>query len=136
MAVARQLRVISTKQAAGLEVRKEHCCGMTLIGKSIGIVGMGNIGTAVARMFSGAFGASVYACDPFASTEAWADIPHTRVNQWEDMLSHIDVLTIHVPLNAKSLRHCRNMRSCGQQGRLSAPHTSVQRQQRRRCSHL
>ena len=102
MAVARQLRVISTKQAAGLEVRKEHCCGMTLIGKSIGIVGMGNIGTAVARMFSGAFGASVYACDPFASTEAWADIPHTRVNQWEDMLSHIDVLTIHVPLNAKT----------------------------------
>ncbi|CAG5153724.1 uncharacterized protein ALTATR162_LOCUS3302 [Alternaria atra] len=102
MAVARQLRVISTKQAAGSEVRKEHCCGMTLIGKTIGIVGMGNIGTAVARMFIGAFGASVYACDPFAPAEAWADIPHTRAKQWEDMLPHVDILTVHIPLNEKT----------------------------------
>jgi phosphoglycerate dehydrogenase-like enzyme len=102
MAVARQLREISVKQAAGLEVRKEHCCGTTLVGKTIGIVGMGNIGTAVARMFRGAFGASVYACDPFATTDTWADIPHTRVETWEAMLPHIDVLTLHVPLNEKT----------------------------------
>ncbi|KAH7067310.1 D-3-phosphoglycerate dehydrogenase-like protein [Paraphoma chrysanthemicola] len=102
MAVARQLREISVKQAAGLEVRKEHCCGMTLMGKTIGIVGMGNIGTAVARIFSRAFNASVYACDPFAPVDAWSEIPHTRVQSWEDMLPHVDVLTLHVPLNAKT----------------------------------
>lgn len=103
LAVARQLRMISTKQAAGLEVRKEHCCGTTLAGKAIGIVGMGNIGTAVARMFQGAFGASVYACDPFAPKNIWADIEHTRVKNWRDMLPHVDVLTLHVPLNSETI---------------------------------
>ncbi|OAL48474.1 D-3-phosphoglycerate dehydrogenase-like protein [Pyrenochaeta sp. DS3sAY3a] len=102
MAVARQLRSISVKQAAGLEVRKEHCCGMTLAGKTIGIVGMGNIGTAVARIFRGAFGASVYACDPFAPDDAWRDIPHTRVQNWEEFLPEVDILTLHVPLNSST----------------------------------
>lgn len=99
MGVARELRTISVKQASGAEVRKEHCCGQTLINKTIGIVGMGNIGTAVARMFRGAFNAHVYACDPFAPADAWADIPHTRVKSWEEMLAHVHVLTVHVPLN-------------------------------------
>ncbi|KAH7138451.1 D-3-phosphoglycerate dehydrogenase-like protein [Dendryphion nanum] len=102
MAIARQLRDISVKQAAGLEVRKEHCCGTTLIGKTVGIVGMGNIGSAVARMFRGAFGASIYACDPFAPDDIWTDIPHSRVRNWEEMLPHVDVLTLHVPLNAET----------------------------------
>jgi len=99
MGVARELRTISVKQASGAEVRKEHCCGQTLVNKTIGIVGMGNIGTAVARMFRGAFNSTVYACDPFAPADAWADIPHTRAQSWEEMLPHVDVLTVHVPLN-------------------------------------
>jgi phosphoglycerate dehydrogenase-like enzyme len=102
MDVARQLRTISVKQASGTEVRKEHCCGRTLANKTIGIVGMGNIGTAVAQIFRGAFNAAVYACDPFAPAGAWPDLPHTRVQGWEEMLPHVDVLTIHVPLNAQT----------------------------------
>ncbi|KAF2019844.1 hypothetical protein BU24DRAFT_476892 [Aaosphaeria arxii CBS 175.79] len=102
MAVARQLRTISVKQAAGSEVRKEHCCGRTMTGRTIGIVGMGNIGSAVARIFRGAFNASIYACDPFAPEDAWSDIPHKRVQDWADMLAHVDVLTLHVPLTAQT----------------------------------
>ncbi|KAJ9636854.1 hypothetical protein H2199_007848 [Coniosporium tulheliwenetii] len=102
MAVARQLRTISVNQALGKEVRKDHCCGTTMIGKSIGILGMGNIGTAVARIFQGAFNSPVYAYDPFAPADAWADVPHTRVSKIEDLLPHVDVLTLHVPLNRKT----------------------------------
>ncbi|KAK6226073.1 hypothetical protein QIS74_02120 [Colletotrichum tabaci] len=102
MAVARQLRTISVKQAAGNEVRKEHCMGMTLTGKSIGILGMGAIGTAVATMFRGAFGARVWAYDPFAPAKAWSDIEHTRVQNFEEMLPHVDVLTLHIPLNSQT----------------------------------
>ncbi|GIZ44079.1 hypothetical protein CKM354_000728800 [Cercospora kikuchii] len=116
MAVARQLRPIVARQAAGEEVRKEHCCGTTLSGKAIGIVGMGAIGTAVARMFRGAFGSTVYACDPFAPADAWSDIPHVRVDTLEEMLPHVEMLTIHVPLNAKTrgmvrMQHLQQMRS-------------------------
>ncbi|KAJ4983093.1 hypothetical protein SVAN01_11432 [Stagonosporopsis vannaccii] len=102
MSVARQLRTISVKQASGAEVRKEHCCGLTLVNKTIGVVGMGNIGTAVARIFRGAFNGTVYACDPFAPADAWADVPHTRVQSWEEMLPQVDVLTVHVPLNEET----------------------------------
>lgn len=102
MAVARQLRTISVKQAAGKEVRKEHCSGITLSGKAIGIVGMGNIGLAVARIFRGAFNASVYALDPFVPADAWDTIPHTRVNSLDEMLPHIDVLTLHLPLTPET----------------------------------
>ncbi|KAJ0162951.1 D-3-phosphoglycerate dehydrogenase [Colletotrichum tanaceti] len=89
MAVARQL----IKQAAGNEVRKEHCMGMMLTGKSIGILGMGAIGTAVATMLRGAFGARVWAYNPFAPAKAWSDNERRRVQNFEEMLPQVDVLT-------------------------------------------
>jgi phosphoglycerate dehydrogenase-like enzyme len=115
MAVAREVRSIAVRQASGEEVRKEHCCGTTMFGKPIGVVGMGAIGTAVARIFQGAFQSTVYACDPFAPTDAWSDIRHVRVTSVEDMLSHVEMLTIHVPLNAStrgmiSLKQMKKMR--------------------------
>ena len=102
MGVKRQLQSISIKQAAGIEVRKEHCLGTMMTGKSIGILGMGAIGTAVARMFQGAFGCSVWAYDPFAPADTWKDIEHTRVSDFEEMLPHVEMLTLHVPLNGKT----------------------------------
>lgn len=99
MTIARQLRSISVRQAAGEEVRKEHCSGVMLKHKSIGILGMGAIGSAVARMFRAAFDARIFAYDPFAPANAWGDIPHTRVQDFEEMLPHVDMLTLHIPLN-------------------------------------
>ncbi|KAL4874439.1 D-isomer specific 2-hydroxyacid dehydrogenase [Aspergillus karnatakaensis] len=102
MAVARQLRSIVVKQAANQEVRKEHCSGTILQGKTIGIIGMGNIGLAVGRIFRGAFGSPIYAYDPFAPKDAWSDLEHMRVDNVEDMLPHVDVLTLHLPLTPKT----------------------------------
>ena len=102
MAVARELRTISVKQAAGVEVRKEHCRGVTMTDRAIGILGMGHIGTAVARIFYGAFRSRIYVYDPSKPPEAWSDIPHVRVKRYEEMLPLVDVLTVHVPLNAKT----------------------------------
>ncbi|TQN72513.1 D-3-phosphoglycerate dehydrogenase [Colletotrichum shisoi] len=100
---ARGIAICNTPgQEAGNEVRKEHCMGMTLSGKSIGILGMGAIGTAVATMFRGAFGARVWVYDPFAPAKAWSDIEHTRVQNFEEMLPHVDVLTLHIPLNSQT----------------------------------
>lgn len=102
MAVARQLRLIVVKQAASQVVRKEHCSGTILQGKTIGIVGMGNIGLAVGRIFRGAFNSPIFAYDPFAPRDIWSNLPHTRVNQLEEMLPCVDILTLHVPLTPKT----------------------------------
>jgi phosphoglycerate dehydrogenase-like enzyme len=104
MAVARQLRTIVVNQAADIEVRKEHCSGTTLQGKAIGIIGMGNIGLAVGRVFRGAFNSPIFAYDPFAPNNAWSDLDHIRVDNIDDMLPHVDILTLHLPLNPKT-RH-------------------------------
>lgn len=99
LAVARQLGSIAVKQAAGREVRKEHCSGLMITGKTIGVIGMGNIGLAVARIFQNAFGVNVYAYDPFAPRDAWQDVAHTRVQEVAELLPYVDILTLHLPLN-------------------------------------
>ncbi|KAL2789077.1 D-isomer specific 2-hydroxyacid dehydrogenase [Aspergillus keveii] len=104
MAVARQLRTIVVNQAANIEVRKEHCSGTTLQGKTIGIIGMGNIGLAVGRIFRGAFNSPIFAYDPFASKDAWSNLDHIRVDNIDDMLPHVDVLSLHLPLTPET-RH-------------------------------
>lgn len=115
MAVKREIRSISVKQASGQEVRKEHCLGSMMTGKPIGVVGMGATGSAVARMFSGAFRCPVFAYDPFAPKDAWADIPHTRVDDIEQMLPEVEMLTLHIPLTPQTrglitMSHLRKMR--------------------------
>ncbi|KAH6689814.1 D-isomer specific 2-hydroxyacid dehydrogenase [Plectosphaerella plurivora] len=102
MGVARQLRTISVRQESGIEVRKEHCSGIMLTGTTIGILGMGAIGSAVARIFQGAFGCTIMAYDPFAPADAWPDIRHTRVSRFQEMLPLVDMLTLHVPLNEET----------------------------------
>ncbi|CAH0047052.1 unnamed protein product [Clonostachys solani] len=116
MGLKRQLHTISIKQSAGVEVRKEHCQGTMMSGKSVGIIGMGAIGTDVARMFQGAFGCHIFAYDPFAPENAWKDIRHTRVQKFEEMLPEVGMLTLHIPLTPQtrgliSKRHFQMMRS-------------------------
>ncbi|KAJ9655687.1 hypothetical protein H2198_005484 [Neophaeococcomyces mojaviensis] len=107
-AVARQIRTISVKQEQGLEVRKEHCCGLTLTGSCIGVMGMGAIGKMVASMFRDALGCTIYAYDPILPADAWADLPHVRVSSMDEMVPNVDVLSLHVPL-LPSTRGCISM---------------------------
>ncbi|ETS81544.1 hypothetical protein PFICI_06546 [Pestalotiopsis fici W106-1] len=102
--VARDLGRISRLQNQGTPVPKETCNGIILHKKSIGILGMGNIGKSVAQMFRGAFDAPIIAYDPFLSADAWSDIPHTRAETVEQVLRDSDVITIHIPLT-KDTRH-------------------------------
>lgn len=97
MSVARQIPSIVARQMRA-PVHKQSCHGVTLYGKTIGIIGMGNIGRKVACMFRGGFQASVIAYDPYMPPDAWADVEHERVDSYDKLLAVSDVLTIHVPL--------------------------------------
>lgn len=96
-AVTRQVGRITTRQAMGNLVPKETCSGLILHQKTLGVVGMGNIGKIVAQMFRGAFEASIVAYDPFLPADAWSDIPHRRVGSIEDILRESDIVTLHIP---------------------------------------
>lgn len=101
--VARDIpRLVSRQVVHGETIRKETVAGMLLCGKTVGVVGMGNIGRAAARMFAGALNTPIVAYDPFFPEESalWAAIPHRRVHSLDNLLSVADVVTLHLPLTA------------------------------------
>ncbi len=84
-------------------VRPDHL-GLQMEGKIVGLIGMGNISTRVARKWVGAFGAQILAFDPYADAQAWKDIPHNRCQTLKEVLTQADILSLHLPLTSES-RH-------------------------------
>jgi glyoxylate reductase len=79
----------------------DQLLGADLVGKTLGIVGFGRIGQAVAKRASG-FGLRVIYCDPESNQEAMG----IRV-QIDELLRDSDFISLHVPLNAAT-RHLIN----------------------------
>lgn len=75
--------------------------GFDLAGKTIGIVGVGNIGSVVARIASG-FGCNVLGSDPYPREECErAGVNYRPLDQ---LLEQSDIVTLHCPLVGKT-RH-------------------------------
>ncbi|KAF2162922.1 hypothetical protein M409DRAFT_26775 [Zasmidium cellare ATCC 36951] len=98
MSVAREIGSIRVRQNQGEVVPKETCSGLLLSGKTLGLIGMGNISRCVADIFRGAFNASIVAYDPFAPADAWKDFEHIRAKSVTQVLEPADVVSVHVPL--------------------------------------
>ncbi|KAL3464483.1 hypothetical protein BJX64DRAFT_275699 [Aspergillus heterothallicus] len=97
MTVARSIRSITTRQLTG-PVPKETCTGLTLQHKTVGVIGMGNIGRTVAEIFHGGFNAKLIAFDAYLPADAWSHLPHTRATSVQEVIEQADVLTLHIPL--------------------------------------
>jgi D-3-phosphoglycerate dehydrogenase len=69
-------------------------------GKTVGIVGIGNVGTRVAA-FCGAFGMKVLACDPYLDAKEIGGRGAEKV-ALEDLLRHADFVSVSCPLNAET----------------------------------
>ena len=74
--------------------------GTELLHKTIGIVGLGNVGTRVAR-FARAFEMEVLAYDPYISDAGFED-HHARKVELDELVSTADVITVHVPKNKET----------------------------------
>ncbi|KAJ0414247.1 hypothetical protein BJY00DRAFT_321152 [Aspergillus carlsbadensis] len=101
MTVARSIRSITTRQLTA-PVPKETCTGLTLQHKTIGVIGMGNIGRTVAEIFHGGFDAKLIAYDAFLPEDAWSHLPHTRAKSAQEVIEQADVLTLHIPLTEET----------------------------------
>jgi len=75
--------------------------GTQLADKTLGIVGMGRIGTELAKRAL-AFEMRVIAFDPFLSVEVAAKMGIERVETVAEMLPRIDYLTVHTPLTPET----------------------------------
>ncbi|MHB1191830.1 MAG: phosphoglycerate dehydrogenase [Longimicrobiales bacterium] len=71
--------------------------GSELKGRTLGIVGLGRIGSEVAHR-AHAFGMGVVAYDPYVNAERFAALRVRRAGTLDALLDEVDVLTVHTPL--------------------------------------
>lgn len=71
--------------------------GRELGALTVGIVGFGNVGRAVARRLVGGFGSRVLAYDPFVAPQRLREAGAEPVADLADLASTVDVLTLHMP---------------------------------------
>jgi D-3-phosphoglycerate dehydrogenase len=95
LALARHLPAAHLAASRG-DWRREAFTGVELYGKTLGIVGLGKIGSEVARR-AAAFGMRVVAYDPYVTAERAARVG-AELLPLDDVLARSDVLSLHVPL--------------------------------------
>ena len=94
-AVARQIPEASASTHAG-KWEKSKFMGVELTGKTLGVIGAGNIGSIVCARALG-LKMKVLAYDPFLSEERATEIGVEKV-ELDDLLQRADFITLHVPL--------------------------------------
>lgn len=87
------------------EKEKKRFAGSELLGKKLGIIGLGAIGVQVANA-AYHFGMDVYGFDPYISVEAAWNLSRNihHISDVEEIYRKCDYITIHVPLT-DSTRH-------------------------------
>ena len=98
-ALARQIPAADASTQAG-KWEKNRFMGVELTGKTLGIIGCGNIGSIVAERGVG-LKMKVIAFDPFLSPERALDLGVEKV-ELDDLLARADVITLHTPLTEKT----------------------------------
>jgi D-3-phosphoglycerate dehydrogenase len=96
-------RIVETNQV----MRRTHpidrtaYMGNDVFGKTIGIIGLGNVGSRIAELCSGLFSMRVLAYDPYL-TAAQCEGRHATKAGLEELLASSDFVSINCPLNAET----------------------------------
>lgn len=95
-ALARQIPQADRSTRAG-KWEKSRFMGVELAGKTLGLIGCGNIGSIVAERAQG-LKLRVISYDPFLSHERATDINVEKV-ELDELLARADIISLHTPLN-------------------------------------
>jgi D-3-phosphoglycerate dehydrogenase len=99
LADARQLVEADISTRAG-KWEKKKFMGREITGKTIGIVGLGNIGQLVARRLAG-FEVRLLGYDPVISQER-ADAMRVKLLELPALFEQADIVTLHIPENSET----------------------------------
>ncbi|WP_281165259.1 phosphoglycerate dehydrogenase [Liquorilactobacillus sicerae] len=96
-------KVVGADVSLQTEKGKNHFAGTEIQGKTLGVIGLGNVGSRVAQAAAG-MGMKVIGYDPYISVEhAWKvsnQIP--RAEKLSQLLPKCDFVTIHIPYTDKN----------------------------------
>ncbi len=102
LALARHIPEANASLKAG-EWKRSKFIGVEVRGKTLGVVGLGQVGSEVARRAKG-LDMTVVAYDPFVSPERGAVLGVELAASLDDVLARADFLTLHTVLTAQT-RH-------------------------------
>ena len=102
--LAREIPRADASMKAGQWIKKE-LEGSELFGKTLGILGFGNIGKTVGK-YASALGMKVIAFDPFRD-QAYLAAQGAEWVSLDELLNRADIITIHAPLTEQN-RHLIN----------------------------
>lgn len=99
--------------AKNKDFRRSKFVGEELEGKVAGVIGLGKIGSVVAKKLKGA-GMKVVGYDPYITDERVARLGVTRIETLDELLKISDVITIHIPKTpeSKNLIGARELALC------------------------
>ena len=100
LAITRQLPAANAATHAGRWERKK-IKPIDLQGRTVGIVGLGRVGSVVAHRLS-AFGMEVIAYDPYITPERFRELG-VRPVDYQTLLALSDVVTFHIPATSETI---------------------------------
>ena len=114
MALARQIGPASRAIAEGKFAQRNRYQGVELAGKTLGVVGLGRVGSRVAEIASLGLAMNVLGFDPFLPTDRYKG-PTQLADTFDQILENADFISLHVPLttetthllNAATLERCK-----------------------------
>ncbi|MBC8388508.1 MAG: phosphoglycerate dehydrogenase [Actinobacteria bacterium] len=101
MALARKIPEANYSTQSG-KWEKSKFKGIEIEGKTLGIIGLGKIGSLVAKKALG-LGMNVIAFDPFTSEDRFQHLEISRADKLDNIYSVADFITIHLPKNKDTI---------------------------------
>jgi D-lactate dehydrogenase len=89
--------ILADRNSHNFDFRNEELVGFNFSGKTVGIIGLGNTGIAVAKIFNG-LGCDVIAYDPFFPTKT-RQIAEVTL---DELFDKSDIISLHLPLTETS----------------------------------
>ncbi|WP_235907764.1 hydroxyacid dehydrogenase [Siccirubricoccus phaeus] len=101
LALLKRMPEAQAAMRAGQAKNRVALMGRELRGRTVGLVGIGHVGTRVAEIVRLAFSCPVLACDPYLDAATVAARGARKV-EMDELLAESDVVSLHLPLSPES----------------------------------
>jgi len=103
-------KLISDTVAMTAMTKRSGLVNADIWGKTLGVIGVGRIGSSVSRKMVAAFNMQVLGYDPYVDAKTLAGYGVQKIDKLEDLLPQCDFVTLHCPGGAET-RHMINART-------------------------
>ncbi len=102
--ICRNISVADRKSQAGefASIAPKEMTGIELTGKTLGLIGAGNIARIVGKILMGGFDAKVIAYDPYMPADAMESFGYEKVETVAEVIERSDIVNVSVPLTPET----------------------------------